>query len=89
MDVVQLGRCDQRIAANIAGLIAARKTGLEIVTEFVEKAVTEGEVFALAVTAFAQKHALGLAITSGLATLEGRRGLSGALARTDALIIGP
>ncbi len=87
-DEVQLGRCDQRIGANIAGLIAAGKAGLDIVSEYVETVGGAGEVFALSMTAFAQNEALELAISFGLETAQGRRGLSGALARTDAQIIG-
>lgn len=88
-DEVQLGRCDQRISANLDGLVAAGKTGLEIAAEYVETVGGAGEVFALAMTAFAQTSAVELAIAGGLATAAGRRGLSGALARADAAIIGP
>lgn len=88
-DEVQLGRCDQRISANLDGLVAAGKTGLEIAAEYVETVGGAGEVFALAMTAFAQNAAVELAIAGGLATPAGRHGLSGAVARADAATIGP
>lgn len=87
-DEVQLGRTDQRIAANVAGLLAAGKTGLEIAAEYAETVGGAGEVFALAVTALAVGEAVELALASGLATPAGRKGLSGALARTDPQVIG-
>lgn len=87
-DDVQLGRCDQRIAANIAGLLAAGTTGLEIAAEYMKTVGGAGEVFALAMTALAQGEALEPVIAC-VDTAQGRRGLSGALARTDALIVGP
>jgi hypothetical protein len=87
-DEVQLGRTDQRIAAHIAGLVAAGKTGLEIAAEYVETVGGAGEVFALASTAFATGEAVELALASGLVTQVGRKGLSGALAWTDAQVIG-
>lgn len=85
----QLGRTDQRIAANIAGLVAAGKTGLEIAAEYAETVGGAGEVFALAATAFATGAAVDLSIALGLATPAGRKGLSGAVAWTEAQVIGP
>jgi uncharacterized protein (TIGR02270 family) len=88
-DEVQLGRTDQRIAANIAGLAAAGKSGLEIAVEYVETIGGAGEVFALAATAFSTGTSVELALAAGLETSAGRKGLSGALAWTDAQVVGP
>lgn len=88
-DETQLGRTDQRITANIAGLLAAGKSGLETAAEYVETVGGAGEVFALAMLAFAQDEAVELAISCGLETAQGQCGLSGALARTDPRTIGP
>ena len=86
---VTLGRCDQRLAANIAGLIAAGETGAELAREGAEKEGGAGEVFAFAATAFAQDDLVDEVLALGLATPQGRHGLSGALAWSDAAVIGP
>jgi uncharacterized protein (TIGR02270 family) len=88
-DETQLGRTDQRIAGNIAGLVAAGKTGLEIAAEYAETVGRAGEVFALAATAFAQDEAVEFTLAAGLGSAAGRKGLSGALAWTDPRLIGP
>jgi uncharacterized protein (TIGR02270 family) len=88
-DETQLGRTDQRIAGNIAGLVAAGKTGLEIAAEYAETVGGAGEFFALAVTAFAQGQAVEFTLAAGLGSPAGRKGLSGALAWTEPRIIGP
>lgn len=86
---VQLGRTDQRIAANIAGLGAAGRTGLEIAAEYAQSVGGPGEVFALGATAFATGEAVDVSLAMGLATPAGRKGLSGAIAWTEAQVIGP
>jgi uncharacterized protein (TIGR02270 family) len=87
-DETQLGRTDQRIAAHIAGLVAAGKIGLEIAAETAEAVGGAGEVFAFAATALATGSALELALATGLSTLVGRKGVSGAVAWTKAEAIG-
>jgi len=88
-DETQLGRTDQRIAGNIAGLVAAGKTGLEIAAEYAETVGGAGEIFTLAVTAFAQGQAVEFTLAAGLGSPAGRKGLSGALAWTEPRLIGP
>ncbi|MES2539939.1 MAG: hypothetical protein V4583_05055 [Pseudomonadota bacterium] len=88
-DETQLGRTDQRIAGNIAGLVAAGKTGLEIAAEYAETVGGAGEIFTLAVTAFAQGQAVEFTLAAGLGSPAGRKGLSGALAWTELRLIGP
>ncbi|KAF0137796.1 MAG: hypothetical protein FD152_185 [Xanthobacteraceae bacterium] len=86
---MQLGRTDQRIAGNIAGLVAAGKTGLEIAAEYAETVGGAGEIFTLAVTAFAQGLAVEFTLAAGLGSPPGRKGLSGALAWTEPRVIEP
>jgi hypothetical protein len=86
---VHLGRCDQRLAANIAGLIAAGDLGLELAQDYAQTVGGAGEAFAFAATAFAQDRSIDQALALGLESAKGRHGLSGALAWSDATIIGP
>jgi uncharacterized protein (TIGR02270 family) len=86
---VHLGRCDQRLAANIAGLIAAGGLGLEIALDYAQTVGGAGEFFAFAATALAQERSFDQVLALGLATAKGRHGLSGALAWSDAGIVGP
>jgi uncharacterized protein (TIGR02270 family) len=86
---VQLGRTDQRLAANIAGLIAATELGLELAQDYALTVGGAGEVFAWAASVFAQTAPVDPVLSIGLATAKGRRGLSGALAWSDAATIGP
>lgn len=75
-----LGRLDQRLEANIAGLVAAGQMGWDIALEQTAEFPGAGEMFALAALALATGENVGKAIAVALPTDAGRRGLSGALA---------
>jgi uncharacterized protein (TIGR02270 family) len=86
----QLGRWDQRLSANVAGLIAAGRTGRQVALACAEDAgFAAGEVFALCTVAIAQNDAVDDTVALALETPTGRHGLSGALAWLDATVIGP
>jgi uncharacterized protein (TIGR02270 family) len=86
----QLGRWDQRLSANVAGLIAAGRTGRQVALACAEDAgFAAGEVFALCTVAIAQNDAVDETVVLASETPSGRHGLSGALAWLDATVIGP
>lgn len=81
-----VGRRDQRIAANLEGLAAAGRTGWEVAKEEATSRSGAGEWFGLAALAFETGHAerLGTALDLALAAgPRGERGLSGAAAWTE------
>ncbi|NJM83928.1 MAG: hypothetical protein HC844_17080 [Tabrizicola sp.] len=74
-----LGRRDQRLAANIAGLVAAGKTGWDIALEQAMEYPGAGEFFALAALALETGENLDAAAELALASRDGRKGISGAI----------
>lgn len=77
---VGLGRLDQRLDANIAGLLAAGQIGWDLAAEQAAEVVGAGEMFALAALALATGENVGQAIALAMPSTAGRKGLSGALA---------
>lgn len=90
-DETDLGRRDQRLSANLDGLIAAGQAGWDMACEVAEEAPGRGEIFTLAALALVlgEDALVDQAVQTGLGSgRRGRTGLSGAVARTDAARLG-
>lgn len=84
LDETDIGRIDQRLEANIEGLMAAGEAGWQAArSQFADYAET-GEIFVLGVVALGsgERDAVEIALSAGAELGEiGARGLSGAVAR--------
>ena len=85
----QLGRCDQRLSAHLAGLVAAGQAGWETAQAYAADNLGAGEAFVVGALAFAQSDEPLPAIAPALDGPDGLHGLSGALAWSEAVLIGP
>lgn len=86
---IDLGRRDQRIAANVAGLIAAGQSGWDIAQQAANEFPGAGETFALGVLAFGHGEGVGQALDLALQSADAQAGFSGALAWSAAADVGP
>ncbi len=86
---IDLGRRDQRLEANIAGLLAAGQTGWDIVAGQATEFPGAGEAFAAGALAIANGEHVAEAISLSMLSPFGAKGLSGALAWSDFALLKP